>query len=137
MDSFQDQSWHKRDDLGVVRTILVWPASLKLRYPQKLHSLQIFIVLRGTIESKFQEDVRNTVAVLYDKLQEIWKRKKDHLENTMTRYVGTREGLFIQMSGVRYPHPYDHTKRIWYVHPSIGAIDGNKYSWYLFGSWVF
>ena len=74
----------------------------------KVYEYQLLAVI-------FQEDVRSTVAVLYEKLQEIWRNRTGSLESTGLRYVGTREGVFIHVPGVRYPHPYDHTKRSWLV----------------------
>ena len=38
----------------------------------------------------FQDEVRNTVAVFYDKLNEIWNSRKASSEYTMARYVGLR-----------------------------------------------
>ena len=60
-----------------------------------------------------QEEARNTVAVLYDRLQAIWRERRGSSEYTMQRYLGTRDGVFINTPGDRNPHYYDHSVRSW------------------------
>ena len=60
-----------------------------------------------------QEEVRNTVAVFYDKANEIWNEEEPDHEYFTQRYVGAHHGVFINLPGDRNPYQYDHTKRGW------------------------
>ena len=61
----------------------------------------------------FQYDVRRTVGVLYDKLQDIWYNKSLSCGYVNARYVGTCNGVFIHYPGIRMPHHHDHTIQPW------------------------
>ena len=67
----------------------------------------------------FQESVLTTLTVFHDEIKEIWLSKMDSSEYTMVRYVGTRDGVFLQMPGDRIPNGYDHTKRTWWVQTDL------------------
>ena len=73
--------------------------------------------------SFMQGDIRNTVAVLYDKLQEIWFHKRFSDDHVKSRYLGTHDGILMRFPGKRLPHDYDHTTQPWYLTDSILYFD--------------
>ncbi len=62
-----------------------------------------------------QAEARNSVGVFYDKVQEVWSTRRDSREYTKARYIGTKDGVFINIPGDRNPKYYDHTIRAWSV----------------------